>query len=457
VNAGAFYYPLTISAAGIFVGILTSFISTHILSHNNEKDVEFSMKMQIFASSLLMVPCLYFSAKWTLPESFDFENAEDGSHVTPLSAFICTLLGLIAGLLIGWVTEITTSKSYRPVQRLAESCVNGPAPNIILGLALGYRSTFIPVLCIAVSILVSFSLANLFGISLAAIGMLSTLTISLTIDGFGPVSDNAGGIVEMSGANEWARDRTDMLDSVGNTTAAIGKGFAIGSACLVGLALFGAFVSTSDLDTVNILRPLEFAGLAVGAMLPYMFSAMTMEAVGEAAFKMIDEIKRQFKDPQIKNGTKRPDYERCIAISTQSSINHMIAPGLLVILSPLLMGFLFGPRGVCGLLAGAIVSGMQIAISMSNTGGAWDNAKKYIEAGQLKIDGVVHKKKSDCHKAAVVGDTVGDPLKDTSGPSINILIKLMAITSLIFAQAFVTKGGILLPYIVQANLDDPVD
>ena len=290
-------------------------------------------------------------------------------------------------------------------------------------------------------------MANMFGISLAAIGMLSTLTTGLTIDGFGPISDNAGGICEMAKANEWARRRTDALDAAGNTTAAIGKGFAIGSACLVSLALFGAFVTRSGMDSVNILRPLEFSGLLIGAMLPYYFSAMTMEAVGNAAQQMIEEIKRQFKIEGIRNGTIKPDYERCIQISTQASIKQMIAPGALVICSPLLMGFILGPRGVSGMIAGSIVSGVQMAVSMSNSGGAWDNAKKYIEANRLVYQGVVHGKRSEPHKAAVIGDTVGDPLKDTSGPSINILMKLMAITSLVFAKWICKSGGKLLPYL----------
>lgn len=248
----------------------------------------------------------------------------------------------------------------------------------------------IPVLCIAVSIFVSFSLANMYGISLAALGMLATLTTALTIDGYGPISDNAGGIVEMTEAGEQARARTDALDAAGNTTAAVGKGFAIGSACLVGLALFGAFTTRCHMTTVNILRPLEFSGLIIGAMLPYFFSAMTMEAVGDAASLMIIEIKRQFDTmPGIRNGTQKPDYERCIAISTQASLKSMIAPGVLVLGSPLAMGFLLGARGVCGLLAGNIVSGVQIAISASNSGGAWDNAKKFIEAGRLVVEGQV--------------------------------------------------------------------
>lgn len=286
----------------------------------------------------------------------------------------------------------------------------------------------------------------MYGIALSAIGMLSTLSIGLTIDGYGPIADNAGGIAEMCDL-ENARINTDILDAAGNTTAAIGKGFAIGSACLVSLALFGAFATETGVFIVNILAPLEFAGLIFGAMLPYIFSAMTMGAVGDAANEMIIEIKRQFDTMKIREGIDQPDYERCIAISTNASIRYMVAPGLLVILSPIIFGFAFGPRGVCGLLAGAIVSGVQVGISMSNTGGAWDNAKKYIEHGNLIVNGMKMGKRSEPHKNAVIGDTVGDPMKDTSGPSINILMKLMAIVSLVFGKSFSTKGGLLLPYL----------
>ena len=332
----------------------------------------------------------------------------------------------------------------------------GAAPNIILGLALGYMSTIIPILCIAATIYVSFSFGGMYGIALSALGMLGCLPIALSIDGYGPISDNAGGIAEMTGLHPDVRRATDKLDAAGNTTAAIGKGFAIGSACLVALALFGAFVTRTGLSSVNILQPITFSGLLIGAMLPYAFSALTMAAVGNAANDMIAEIRRQFQNDDIRNGAE-PDYERCIAISTKASIEKMIAPGLLVIGSPLLVGILWGPEGVSGLLAGAIVSGVQIAISFSNTGGAWDNAKKYIEAGthiskvklgdQDEIDNegkYTFKKHTDAHSAAVIGDTVGDPLKDTSGPSINILIKLSAITSLVFGDFFKNQGGILL-------------
>ena len=389
-NASAFYYPLMISAAGIVVGIVTSVLATNFMSVDENTKIERALKVQIFVSTVLMTPCLYFLAIFCLPLDFDFPKVEEGGHVSSHNAFACTALGLWSGLAIGIVTEYYTSTNYWPVQKVAHASSSGAAPNIILGLALGYRSTVIPVICIAVSIFVSFSLANMYGISLAALGMLSTLTTALTIDGYGPIADNAGGIVEMTDAGDVARERTDALDAAGNTTAAVGKGFAIGSACLVGLALFGAFTTRSELTTVNILRPLEFSGLIIGAMLPYYFSAMTMEAVGDAASLMIVEIKRQFETmPGIRNGTQKPDYESCIAISTKASLKSMIAPGILVLGSPLLMGFLLGPRGVCGLLAGNIVSGVQIAISASNSGGAWDNAKKYIEAGRLIVEGEV--------------------------------------------------------------------
>lgn len=340
------------------------------------------------------------------------------------------------------ITEYYTSNEYYPVQELAESCKKGAAPNIIKGLALGYMSCIVPVFCLAVTIYVSFQLADMYGIAIAALGMLSNLCIALAIDGYGPISDNAGGIAEMCSL-KLTRVRTDKLDAAGNTTAAIGKGFAIGSACLVSLALFGAFATRTHLTSVNVLEPLQFAGLVVGAMLPYAFSAMTMKAVGTAAEAMIEEIARQDREGLIREGVE-PDYAACIGISTASSLREMIAPGCLVIFTPIICGLFFGPKGVAGLLAGAIVSGIQMAISASNTGGAWDNAKKYIEANKLQPDVlnernedgdtivVKHNKGTDTHKAAVVGDTVGDPLKDTSGPALNILIKLMAIISLVF-------------------------
>lgn len=400
-----------------------------------------SLNLQLLISTLFMTPTLYYCSQAFLPASFTLTAGN--IKVTNIECFYCTILGLWSGYVIGYITNYYTSGSYAPVKKLAQQCISSAATNIISGLALGYYSTFIPVVCIALTIFVSFTYADMYGIALSALGMLSTLCIGLTIDGYGPISDNAGGIAEMCDL-ESARENTDILDAAGNTTAAIGKGFAIGSACLVALALFGAFATECNIDSVNILKPLEFAGLIYGAMLPYIFSAQTMSAVGDAADEMIIEIKRQFDTMRIREGIDRPDYEKCIQISTNSSIREMVAPGLLVICSPLMFGFLFGPRGVCGLLAGGIVSGVQIAISMSNTGGAWDNAKKYIEGGHLSVNGVVMAKKSEPHRNAVIGDTVGDPMKDTSGPSINILIKLMSITSLVFGKSFIKHGSLLL-------------
>lgn len=397
-------------------------------------------------------------------------------------AFGCIMFGLWSGMLIGFITEYYTSNAYGPTLKLVESCNMGPAPNIIQGLALGYMSTIIPILCLTATIAYAFAVAGMYGVGLAALGMLGSLPVALTIDGYGPISDNAGGIAEMSWLPSTIRDRTDALDAAGNTTAAVGKGFAIGSAALVGLALFGAFVTRVQGKSVDILQPTQFAGLLVGAMLPYAFSAMTMTAVGDAAFTMMEFIIKDYNAGQeeIKAGRKyKPDYQGCITISTNASLVKMIAPGALVILTPLVAGLFFGPAAVEGLLAGAIVSGVQVAISASNTGGAWDNCKKEIEkqnstirAKLKKENGVPDVKKLDeqiaeadgdrkeelekikeewevrkeLKIAAVVGDTVGDPLKDTSGPAINILIKLSAITSLVFGS-----------YIKSINLFGPKD
>ena len=397
-------------------------------------------------------------------------------------AFGCIMFGLWSGMLIGFITEYYTSNAYGPTLKLVESCNMGPAPNIIQGLALGYMSTIIPILCLTATIAYAFAVAGMYGVGLAALGMLGSLPVALTIDGYGPISDNAGGIAEMSWLPSTIRDRTDALDAAGNTTAAVGKGFAIGSAALVGLALFGAFVTRVQGKSVDILQPTQFAGLLVGAMLPYAFSAMTMTAVGDAAFTMMEFIIKDYNNGQeeIKAGRKyKPDYQGCITISTNASLVKMIAPGALVILTPLVAGLFFGPAAVEGLLGGAIVSGVQVAISASNTGGAWDNCKKEIEkqnstirAKLKKENGVPDVKKLDeqiaeadgdrkeelekikeewevrkeLKIAAVVGDTVGDPLKDTSGPAINILIKLSAITSLVFGS-----------YIKNINLFGPKD
>jgi K(+)-stimulated pyrophosphate-energized sodium pump len=349
------------------------------------------------------------------------------------------------------MTEYYTSHDYAPVREVAKSCETGSATNIIFGLALGYKSAVGPYIAIGLAIYIPWMLAGMYGVAIASLGMLGTLVIALTIDVYGPISDNAGGIAEMAGMPEHVRKRTDVLDAAGNTTAAIGKGFAIGAAILTSLALFAAFLTRADLllkeqngpeydllGSINLLDPLVFTGLFIGAMLPSYFSAMTMKSVGTAAYKMIEEVRRQFRTiPGLMEGKAEADSDRCVAISTQAALKEMIAPGILIMGTPLLVGFLFDIQALAGVLAGSLVAGGVMAISSSNSGGAWDNAKKYIEAGNLGGKG------TDIHKAAVVGDTVGDPLKDTSGPSLNILIKLSAILSLVFVPFFVQYGGLL--------------
>merc|ERR1711920_422891 len=359
-------------------------------------------------------------------------------------------MGTVGGLIIGLITEYYTSHTYVPTQELAGACKKGTAVNIIFGMALGYKSCIIPVFVLASTIYVSFKQSDLYGIALAALGMGGTLATSLAIDVYGPVCDNAGGIAEMAELPAEVRDKTDALDAAGNTTAAIGKGFAIGSAALVSLALFGGFVTRISEESINILSPITFAGLFLGAMLPYWFTAMTMKSVGTAAMEMVKEVKHQFATiPGLLEGLPGhgpPDHARCIQISTDASLREMIPPAMLVMLAPILTGAFFGVHAVSGLLVGALTSGVQLAISQSNTGGAWDNAKKYVEKGCVSIldkDGkmIVQGKGSEIHKAAVIGDTVGDPLKDTSGPALNILMKLMAIISLVFGDFFMGING----------------
>ncbi|KAF7099763.1 hypothetical protein CFC21_101358, partial [Triticum aestivum] len=415
----AMCYPLLVSSVGIIVCLLTTLFATDFFEIKAASEIEPALKKQLIISTALMtigvavISWLALPAKFTI---FNFGAQKDVSNC--------------------------------PVQDVADSCRTGAATNVIFGLALGYKSVIIPIFAIAVSIYVSFSIAAMYGIAMAALGMLSTMATGLAIDAYGPISDNAGGIAEMAGMSHRIRERTDALDAAGNTTAAIGKGFAIGSAALVSLALFGAFVSRAGVKVVDVLSPKVFIGLIVGAMLPYWFSAMTMKSVGSAALKMVEEVRRQFNTiPGLMEGTAKPDYATCVKISTDASIKEMIPPGALVMLTPLIVGTLFGVETLSGVLAGALVSGVQIAISASNTGGAWDNAKKYIEAGNSEHARSLGPKGSDCHKAAVIGDTIGDPLKDTSGPSLNILIKLMAVESLVFAPFFATYGGVLFKYI----------
>ena len=437
-NLEALLFPILISAVGIPISLLTMFTA----QVKKEKDVAPALKRLLIVATGLSAIAMYFVSMWALPESFEI----NGEVYTNMGVFLCYLTGAVAGLLVGLLTEYYTSHDFKPVQEVAKASETGAATNIIFGLALGYQSAAGSILLLGASIFIPFTMAGMYGVAVAAIGMLSTLVVGLTIDAYGPVADNAGGIAEMTGMGENIRDRTDVLDSAGNTTAAIGKGFAIGSAILTSLALFSAFLTRADLldpeakimDSINLLDPLVLTGLFVGAMLPFLFSAMTMKSVGKAAFDMIEEVRRQFKTiPGIMEGTAEPDYEKCVGISTEAALREMIPPGILIMGTPLLVGFLFGVPAVAGILAGSLVSGGVLAIASANSGGAWDNAKKYIEKGNLGGKG------TETHKAAVVGDTVGDPFKDTSGPSLNILVKLSAILSLVFVPFFIQYGGLL--------------
>jgi inorganic pyrophosphatase len=424
-NWGSMMYPMLISAVGIIAGVITLIVVPKVYPVKQMEDVEKALKGVLVISTVIMTPIAIVLSAVCLPAQFELNSEFKQVQWWYCAVSIC--LGLWSGLVIGFVTEYYTSHSYTPVREIAETQKQSAATGIIYGLALGYLSCIVPVCCLALTILISHTLCGMFGVALGALGMLGTMTMGLTIDAYGPISDNAGGIAEMCGMPDEVRTLTDCLDAAGNTTAAIGKGFAIGSAALVSLALFGAFCVRAEVTNVNILNAWTFTGLLMGAMMPYAFAAWTMKSVGTAANEMVKECMRQF--PNIMNGTAAPDYEKCISISTDSSLREMLAPGALVILAPLVAGIGFGKNCCAGLLSGALVSSVQLAISMSNTGGAWDNSKKYISAGGL---GPEFRKGSEAHKNSVTGDTVGDPLKDTSGPALNIVMKLTAIISLVF-------------------------
>jgi len=436
-NWASLMYPVLISSCGVVVGLMTLFLQKPLFKISKEvmddegkptKTVEQALKGILVISTVLMTPVVIVLSMVCLPPEFALDA--ETTHVQWWMCAVSIMLGLWSGLIIGYITEFYTSYSYYPVREIAETQKQSAATGIIYGLALGYLSCIVPVICLGVTILVAHTLCGMFGVALGALGMLGTMTMALTIDAYGPISDNAGGLAEMSELPKEVRDKTDLLDAAGNTTAAIGKGFAIGSAALVSLALFGAFTVRAEVTKVDILNPWVFTGLLFGAMMPYAFAAWTMKSVGKAADDMLKECLRQF--PKIMNENAEPDYQRCIQISTDASIREMVAPGLLVILSPLVAGLGFGKNACAGLLSGALVSSIQLAISMSNTGGAWDNAKKYISQGGL---GSGFMKGSEAHKNSVTGDTVGDPLKDTSGPALNIVMKLTAIISLVFGSA----------------------
>lgn len=397
-------------------GILASVIGIFIVSMSQATNVAGALNMGTYISSgLLIIATLALS--WVITGS--------------LENFFGVLCGIVAGLLIGRFTEIYTSSDYKTVKNIGEASMSGSATNILAGYASGMKSTMLPMLVLVAAILVSNIVAGGFGVVLAALGMLATVGMIISVDAYGPIADNAGGIAQMSGAGEEVRKITDHLDSVGNTTAAIGKGFSIGSAALTALALFASYSAAVGLEAIDMLDPAVLAGLLIGGMLSFLFSALTIESVSKAANQMINEVRRQFREHKgIMEGTEKPDYGRCVDISTTAALKEMILPGVLAILAPIVTGLILGKAALAGLLAGATVTGVLLAIKMANAGGAWDNAKKYIEEGNFGGKG------SEAHRAAIVGDTVGDPLKDTAGPSLNILIKLMSIVAVVFAPLF---------------------